>query len=90
MNSLFRSLQCTALALAGLCAFSPLPAADLDAATRALSHDILKQLIEINSTDSVGSTTVAAEAMAKRLLDAGFPPDDVKVGSPGTELEFAL
>ena len=29
-----------------------------------LVHDIYKQLIEINTTDSVGSTTVAAEAMA--------------------------
>ena len=25
-----------------------------------LSHDILKQLVEINTTDSVGSTTLAA------------------------------
>src|SRR6202034_2000800 len=31
---------------------------------------------------SVGSTTVAAEAMAKRLLDAGFSADDVKVLGP--------
>lgn len=82
MKTLHRSLQCTALALCGLCALSPLSAADLDAATRGLSRDILKQLIEINSTDSVGSTTVAAEAMAKRLLDAGFAPDDVKVLGP--------
>jgi acetylornithine deacetylase/succinyl-diaminopimelate desuccinylase-like protein len=82
MQSLLRSLQCTALALCGLCALSPVSAADLDAATRDLSHDILKQLIEINSTDSVGSTTVAAGAMAKRLIDAGFSPDDVKVLGP--------
>jgi len=47
-------------------------ALSLDAASRQLSHDIFKQLIEINTTDSVGSTTVAAEAMRKRLLDAGF------------------
>ena len=54
----------------------------LDDATRKLSHDIFKQLIEINTTDSVGSTTVAAEAMAKRLLDAGFPAADVQVLGP--------
>jgi acetylornithine deacetylase/succinyl-diaminopimelate desuccinylase-like protein len=60
----------------------PLPAAPLDDATRRLARDIFQQLIEINTTDSVGSTTVAAEAMAKRLLDAGFPPDDVKVLGP--------
>ena len=34
---------------------------------------ILQQLIEINTTDSVGNVTAAAEAMAKRLRDAGFP-----------------
>src|ERR1700685_230024 len=41
-----------------------------------------KQLVEINTTDSVGSTTVAADAMAKRLLDAGFPASDVQVLGP--------
>src|ERR1700743_3020409 len=46
------------------------------------AHDILKQLIEINTTDSVGSTTVAAQAMAQRLLDAGFPKADVVVLGP--------
>ena len=54
----------------------------LDAASRQLSHDIFKQLIEINTTDSVGSTTVAAEAMRRRLLDAGFVPEDVVVLGP--------
>src|SRR5689334_9443600 len=34
----------------------------------ALAHDIFKQLIEINTTDSVGNVTTAAEAMAKRFL----------------------
>jgi acetylornithine deacetylase/succinyl-diaminopimelate desuccinylase-like protein len=53
-----------------------------DAATRTLAHDIFKQLIEINTTDSIGSTTVAAQAMAKRLLDAGFPKADVVVIGP--------
>ena len=56
-----------------------LPAATLDDATRQLARDIFKQLIEINTTDSVGSTTAAAQALAKRLLDAGFAPEDVKV-----------
>jgi acetylornithine deacetylase/succinyl-diaminopimelate desuccinylase-like protein len=56
--------------------------AQLDPATKQLSHDIFKQLIEINTTDSVGSTTVAANAMAQRLLDAGFPKEDVLVLGP--------
>jgi acetylornithine deacetylase/succinyl-diaminopimelate desuccinylase-like protein len=60
----------------------PLAAAPLDDATRKLARDIFQQLIEINTTDSVGSTTVAAEAMAKRLLEAGFAAEDVKVLGP--------
>jgi acetylornithine deacetylase/succinyl-diaminopimelate desuccinylase-like protein len=54
----------------------------LDDATKQLSRDIFKQLVEINTTDSVGSTTVAAEAMAKRLRDAGFTASDVQVLGP--------
>ena len=56
--------------------------AQLDDPTRQLSRDIFKQLIEINTTDSVGSTTVAANAMARRLLEAGFPAADVQVIGP--------
>src|SRR5579864_3965308 len=56
--------------------------AQVDSATKQLSHDIFKELNEINTTDSVGSTTVAAQAMAKRLLDAGFPASDVQVLGP--------
>jgi acetylornithine deacetylase/succinyl-diaminopimelate desuccinylase-like protein len=54
----------------------------MDPATRQLAHDVFKQLIEINSTDSIGSTTAVAEAMRKRLLDAGFPPADVVILGP--------
>jgi acetylornithine deacetylase/succinyl-diaminopimelate desuccinylase-like protein len=61
---------------------SSLAAAPPDDATRRLAREIFQQLIEINTTDSVGSTTAAAEAMAKRLLDAGFPPGDVQVLGP--------
>ncbi len=56
--------------------------APLDQQTKQLSRDIFQQLIEINTTDSVGSTTVAARAMAQRLLDAGFPRQDVVVIGP--------
>ena len=55
-----------------------------DEATRKLALDIFKQLIEINTTDSVGSVTVAAEAMAQRFRDAGFPDSDIHVLGPGT------
>jgi acetylornithine deacetylase/succinyl-diaminopimelate desuccinylase-like protein len=43
---------------------------------------IFKELIEINTTDSVGNVTLAAEAMAKRLRDAGYPEKDVIVAGP--------
>ncbi len=44
-----------------------------------LARDIFRELIEINTTHSVGSTTDAAEAMAARLIAAGFPESDVHV-----------
>ena len=54
----------------------------LDDATKQLSRDIFRELIEINTTDSGGSTTTAAEAMRKRLLLAGLPSADVVVLGP--------
>jgi acetylornithine deacetylase/succinyl-diaminopimelate desuccinylase-like protein len=51
-------------------------------ANRRNAHDVFQQLIEINTTDSVGSVSAAAQAMAKRLLDAGFPAADVSVLGP--------
>src|SRR5579884_326648 len=53
-----------------------------DGGERALGHDILKQLIEINTTDSSGDMTRAAEAMAARFRQAGFPESDVRVLQP--------
>src|SRR5258706_7422277 len=49
---------------------------------RKLTHDIYQQLIGINTTESSGSCTAAAEAMATRLKAAGFPDEDVKVLVP--------
>ena len=44
--------------------------------------DIYRELVEINTTDSVGDNTRAAEAMATRLKAAGFPAADVQVLAP--------
>jgi acetylornithine deacetylase/succinyl-diaminopimelate desuccinylase-like protein len=44
-----------------------------------LAHDIYKQLIEINTSYSTGTTTPAAEAMAARLRAAGFPDSDIVI-----------
>ena len=50
--------------------------------TKQQAREIFKQLIEINTTDSVGNVTTAAEALATRLRDAGFPAQDVIVAGP--------
>ena len=50
--------------------------------TNRHAREIFKQLIEINTTDSVGNVSTAAEAMAKRLRDAGFPEKDVIIAGP--------
>jgi len=42
-------------------------------------REIYKELVEINTTDSVGSCTQAAEALAARLKAAGLPAQDVRV-----------
>src|SRR5689334_5289037 len=54
----------------------------LDPPTKQLAHDIYQQLIEINTTESVGNMTTAAEAMAARLRAAGFAASDVQVLTP--------
>jgi acetylornithine deacetylase/succinyl-diaminopimelate desuccinylase-like protein len=48
----------------------------------ARAREIFKQLIEINTTDSSGSVTKAAEAMAERLRAAGFAASDIQVIGP--------
>jgi acetylornithine deacetylase/succinyl-diaminopimelate desuccinylase-like protein len=52
------------------------------AAHQRLLREIYQELVEINTTDSVGDNTKAAEAMARRLLAAGFPAGDVQVLTP--------
>jgi acetylornithine deacetylase/succinyl-diaminopimelate desuccinylase-like protein len=46
------------------------------------TREIYEELIEIDTTHSSGSTTRAAEAMAKRLRAAGVPERDVRVLGP--------
>jgi acetylornithine deacetylase/succinyl-diaminopimelate desuccinylase-like protein len=53
-----------------------------DGAVNREARAIFQQLIEINTTDSVGNVTTAAEAMAKRFRDAGFADHDVLVAGP--------
>lgn len=53
--------------------------ADSDKSANGLARDIFKELIEINTTESIGNVTAASEAMAKRLRDAGIAAADVHV-----------
>lgn len=52
-----------------------------DPAAPGLARDLLKQLIEINTTHQHGSTSVAM-ALAERFLAAGFPKEDVVLLAP--------
>jgi acetylornithine deacetylase/succinyl-diaminopimelate desuccinylase-like protein len=61
------------LAILPLCAQSP---------DQKLAREIFQQLIEINTTDSSGDNTRAAEAMAARFRAAGFPESDIHVLAP--------
>jgi acetylornithine deacetylase/succinyl-diaminopimelate desuccinylase-like protein len=47
-----------------------------------LAREIFEELVEINTVDSVGNNTVAAEAVARRFRAAGFPARDIFVGGP--------
>jgi acetylornithine deacetylase/succinyl-diaminopimelate desuccinylase-like protein len=67
------------LALAALAAF---PLIAQQPGQQPLARDIFKQLIEINTTDSVGDNTKAAEAIATRFRQAGFPETDIHVLGP--------
>ena len=70
--------SCLVFSAALLAQSTPAP----DETTRRMAIDIFKQLIEINTTDSVGSVSAAAEAMAQRFRDAGFPASDIQVLGP--------
>jgi acetylornithine deacetylase/succinyl-diaminopimelate desuccinylase-like protein len=65
----------------GAFAQSPLPTASAE--DRALARTILKELIEINTTDTPkGNVTTATAAMQKRFLGAGFAAEDVHLLGP--------
>jgi acetylornithine deacetylase/succinyl-diaminopimelate desuccinylase-like protein len=72
-----------AVVLTALVLLSP-PAAGAQARTadEIAFLEIFRELVEINTTDSVGDTTRAAEAMAARLRAAGFAAADVQVLAP--------
>lgn len=48
-----------------------------------LARALFKQLVEIKTSESGTGSTPAAEAMAQRLREGGFPAEDVQVVGPG-------
>jgi len=62
-----------ALAIAVSFAAAAAPALRAEDDVRVLARDILKQLIEIDTTEAHGSTTPAARAMADRLKAVCYP-----------------
>ena len=86
LASIVRCVVLPCLVLVGVATpgASPPPAAQPAtlAPHQRLLREIYQELIEINTTDSVGDNTKAAEAMARRLLAAGFPAADVQVLVP--------
>jgi len=79
MKSLNRIAPVAALAmLCNLASAQPqAPEAD-----RKLFREIYQELVEINTTDSVGDNTQAAQAMAARLKAAGFTDAEMQVVVP--------
>jgi acetylornithine deacetylase/succinyl-diaminopimelate desuccinylase-like protein len=61
-------------------AAAPTAATETD---QQLARDILRELVEINTTQSAGDTHQAAKAMAARLVAAGLPAADVRVFETG-------
>jgi acetylornithine deacetylase/succinyl-diaminopimelate desuccinylase-like protein len=72
--------------LAGTCACAAGGAraeAAPSAVSKQLAREVYRELVEINTTQSVGDTHRAALAMAARLKAAGFPEADVQVFETG-------
>lgn len=65
-----------------LVATTALPAQTSLTPDQRFARELLAELVAINTTHSVGSTTQAAEAMRARMLAAGFAAEDVLVLGP--------
>lgn len=67
-------------AIAGM--FTTMSMAETPAPDEAAFRALYKQLVETNTTRSVGSCTQAAEAMRAHLLAAGIPSGDTQILAP--------
>ena len=82
---IIRFLSVGLIAIRGVVAQSPAPSA-LPPAHQALARELLRQLVEINTSDSAGHTADAAEAVAQRLRTAGLPAADIQVLHPDAHI----
>lgn len=77
-----RSAHSVLFLVLAACACAPAIASSSESvplAQQALGRELLQSLIEIDTTPDHGSTTAAAELLARRFLAAGFDPADVQV-----------
>jgi acetylornithine deacetylase/succinyl-diaminopimelate desuccinylase-like protein len=70
------------LAVAMIIGIAAVPPAGAQEDVRRLSRDILRELIEIDTTEATGNTTTAAHLLADRLKQAGLSEQDVLVIGP--------
>ena len=83
MRGKTKTFLLTAAALSALVAPAlAATSAKAQSADEAAFRGLYKELVEINTTASVGSCTAAAQAMGARLKAAGFADSDVKVVFP--------
>jgi len=82
-GSVTRSFKPLLLAASLSLSLPLLTQADELSAHQQLTRDIYKELVEINTTASVGDTAKAAQAMAARLKAAGFADKDVQAFESG-------
>jgi acetylornithine deacetylase/succinyl-diaminopimelate desuccinylase-like protein len=80
-RTLFLGLGC-AVAMTAACWGAPSAPASAPAPDETAFRALYKQLIEINTTRSVGSCTQAAEAMRAHLAAAGIPAADMDILAP--------
>ena len=69
-------------AAAAACIAGPVHGGQPPAGDEAAFRELYKELVEINTTRSVGSCTRAAEAMRARLAAAGIPAADMQILAP--------
>ncbi len=88
MRGATRTILLTVAAMSALAATGAHAQSARKDPSEAAFRGLYKQLVEINTTASVGSCTAAAQAMGARLKAAGFADSDVRVLFPPEHPQF--